>query len=140
MCPLLTSLPPGDQWCDVPGFVATSLLQAINAVMSPALWPPLSSRRWCDVLFFVPTCLLQASNGVMSLALCLQGVSQAPQHFRSSETQAIRESCFSRQSICSVGSWDSSLVKRGTRDRKVVSSNPGRNGGRIFFSRVPFVC
>ena len=25
-------------------------------------------------------------------------------------------------------------------DRKVVSSNPGRSGGRIFFSRVNFVC
>ena len=27
-----------------------------------------------------------------------------------------------------------------THDRKVVSSNPGRSGGRIFFSRVHFVC
>ena len=27
-----------------------------------------------------------------------------------------------------------------TRDRKVASSNPGRSGGRIFFSRVNFVC
>ena len=26
------------------------------------------------------------------------------------------------------------------RDRKVASSNPGRNDGRIFFSRVNFVC
>ena len=29
------------------------------------------------------------------------------------------------------------LVKRRTRDRKVASSNPGRNCGRIFFSRDP---
>ena len=27
-----------------------------------------------------------------------------------------------------------------TRDRKVASSNPGRSGERIFFSRVNFVC
>ena len=27
-----------------------------------------------------------------------------------------------------------------TRDRKVASSNPGRSGGRIFFSRVNFMC
>ena len=32
------------------------------------------------------------------------------------------------------------LVGRRTRDRKVASSNPGRNGGRMFFSRVNFVC
>ena len=32
------------------------------------------------------------------------------------------------------------LIERRTRDRKVSSSNPGRSGGRIFFSRVNFVC
>ena len=32
------------------------------------------------------------------------------------------------------------LVKRRARDRRVASSNPGRNGGRIFFSRVNFLC
>ena len=31
-------------------------------------------------------------------------------------------------------------LERWTRDRKVASSNPGRSGGRIFFSRVIFVC
>ena len=30
--------------------------------------------------------------------------------------------------------------ERRTRDRKVASSNPGSSGGRIFFSRVNFVC
>ena len=38
----------------------------------------------------------------MSLALCRQVVSQAPQHFRSSETQATYDGCFSRQPICLV--------------------------------------
>ena len=32
------------------------------------------------------------------------------------------------------------LLERRTRDRKVASSNPGRNGGRMFFSGVSFVC
>ena len=30
--------------------------------------------------------------------------------------------------------------ERRTRGRKVAGSNPGRSGGRIFFSRVNFVC
>ena len=42
--------------------------------------------------------LLQVINGVMSLALCPQVVSQASQHFRSSEKQATCEGCFARQS------------------------------------------
>ena len=46
--------------------------------------------------------LLQAIDGMMSLALCPQVVSQASQHFRSSEKQATCEGCFARQSTCSV--------------------------------------
>ena len=38
------------------------------------------------------------------------------------------------------GTRDSFLVERRTCDRKVASSNPGRGGGRIFFSRVNFAC
>ena len=38
--------------------------------------------------------LLQVIDGVRSLALCPQVVFHAPQHFRSSETQATSESCF----------------------------------------------
>ena len=39
------------------------------------------------------------------------------------------------------GSRDSlMLVERRTRDRKVVSSNPSWSSGRIFFSRVNFLC
>ena len=55
--------------------------------------------------------LLQAINGVMSLALCLQVVSQASQHFRSSEKQATCEGCFARQSICSVVSLHSGMSR-----------------------------
>ena len=41
---------------------------------------------------------------------------------------------------CQMGSRDSLLVKRRTRDRKVASSNPGRSGGRIFLSSINFEC
>ena len=46
--------------------------------------------------------LRQPINGVMSFALCLLVVSQASQHFRSSEKQATCEGCFAYQCICSV--------------------------------------
>ena len=42
--------------------------------------------------------------------------------------------------IVSSGSPDGVLVERRTHDRKVASSNPGRSGGGIFFSRVNFLC
>ena len=45
--------------------------------------------------------LLQATDGILSLVLYPQVLSQVPQHFRSSETQAIYEGCFARQSIIS---------------------------------------
>ena len=37
------------------------------------------------------------------------------------------------------GNRDSLFVERRTHDRKVASSNSGRSGGRIFFSRLNFV-
>ena len=46
--------------------------------------------------------LLQVIDGVMSLALCQQVVSQAPQHFRSSDKQATCDGCFARQCIRSI--------------------------------------
>ena len=55
--------------------------------------------------------LLQAISGVMSLALCPQLVSQAPQYFKSSETQATCEGCFARQSVCSVVSFHSGMSR-----------------------------
>ena len=44
--------------------------------------------------------------------------------------------CVSQVSAAGIACW----LERRTRDRKVASSNPGRSGGRIFFSRVDFVC
>ena len=39
-----------------------------------------------------------------------------------------------------VNSWGILLVEHWTRDRKVASSNPSRSSGRIFFSKVNFMC
>ena len=38
--------------------------------------------------------------------------------------------------LAGIACW----LERRTRNRKVASSNPGRSGGRIFFSGVTFVC
>ena len=43
--------------------------------------------------------------------------------------------CRFRPRLAEIASW----LERRTRDRKVASSNPGRSGGRIGFSRVNFV-
>ena len=51
------------------------------------------------------TALLQVISGVMSLALFLQVVSQASQHFIFSEKQATCEDCFSEE-LKRSGAWD----------------------------------
>ena len=38
------------------------------------------------------------------------------------------------------GAWIAQWLERRTHDRKVPGSSPGRRGGRIFFSRVNFLC
>ena len=53
---------------------------------------------------------------------------------------------FTWYSVCNAVSphrvsGDSSVVTESrTRDRKVPGPSPGRSGGRIFFSRVNFLC
>ena len=42
--------------------------------------------------------------------------------------------------LTTIGSGIACWLERRSRDRKVASSNPGRRSGRIFFSRVNFVC
>ena len=53
-------------------------------------------------------------------------------------------SCFERQTtlwtICSRGAGIAQWIERRTRDRKVAGSNPCCSGGRIFYSRVNFLC
>jgi len=48
--------------------------------------------------FSLPLSSVQAIDGFMPLDLCPQVVSQAPQHFRSSETQVTCGDCFAHQS------------------------------------------
>ena len=55
------------------------------------------------------TSVLHAIDGVMSLALCPQVVFQAPQNSSSSDTQAICDGYFARQSIYSVISLHSRM-------------------------------
>ena len=55
--------------------------------------------------------LLQAIEGVMSLAFCPLVVSQTPQQFRSSETQATCEGFIARLSVCSVISLHSGMSR-----------------------------
>ena len=75
-------------------------------------WPSLIlSRKIFPGISPFHTSLRQAIGGVMSLALCRQVVSQASQHFRSSEKQATCEGCFARQSFCSVVSLHSCIFR-----------------------------
>ena len=57
------------------------------------------------------THLVLAIGGVMSVDLCQPIVSQAPQHFRSSATQATCSGCLSRESIYSVISLHSDMSR-----------------------------
>ena len=45
-----------------------------------------------------------------------------------------------KQNQCILGAGIAQWLERRTRDWKVAGSNPCWNGGRIFFSRVDFLC
>ena len=61
---------------------------------SDCRWPSLVLSGNIVWHFLLHASLLQAIDGVMFLALCPKVVSQAPQHFRSSEKQATCVGCF----------------------------------------------
>ena len=42
--------------------------------------------------------------------------------------------------VADIRNWDSSVVERWTRDRKISGSNPVNSGERFFFSGVNFLC
>ena len=75
--------------------------------------------------------LLQAINGVMSLAWCLQVVSQASQHFRSSQKQATCQGCFALQSICSVVSSHSGISRANPQPQQHINSFPALSYAEI---------
>ena len=53
---------------------------------------------------------------------------------------AILESISALPSISGLGAGIACWSERRTREQKVASSNPCKSGGRMFFSRVNFVC
>ena len=55
-------------------------------------------------------------------------------------TTSVSYVCDDATYVMTRGSQDSVLVECRTYDQKVASLNPRRNGRRIFFSRVNFVC
>ena len=73
-----------------------------------------SSHVWCSTGFSVGTC-----------AVCFVHYSTFRHH---------------SQSLCQPGTGIAQWLERQTRDWKVPGSNPCRSGGRIFFSRVNFLC
>ena len=76
---------------------------------SDCRWPFLIlSRKIIEHFLFLCLSLI---DGVMSLALCMQVVSQSPQHFRSSETQPACDGCFAHQSVWSVISFDAGMSR-----------------------------
>ena len=73
--------------------------------------PLLSFQGRSSSYSYVHASLFQATDRVMSLALCPQVVSQAPQHFRSSETQATCEGLLCPP-VCLLGHFPSLRLVR----------------------------
>ena len=69
---------------------------------------------------FFHASLRQAIESAMSLAMCPQLVFQAPQHSRSSETQAVCGGCFTRHPVSSVISLDFSTSRPVRRRQELV--------------------
>ena len=87
--PCLSEVPPNVAFETGPGFVCLAMALS-RPFKEDRLTLPLSTH--------IPS---RQSMVLMSLVLCPQVVSQAPQHFRTFETQATCDGCFSHQSVCS---------------------------------------
>ena len=61
--------------------------------------------------YFLYSSPLQVISGMLSLALCLQVMSQVPQHLRSCKMQAICDGYFAHQSVCLVVSLDLGMCR-----------------------------
>ena len=71
-----------------------------------------NSRKTMEHCFLFP-CLSPPGDSLCDVlgTVCQQVVFPAPQHFRSSETQATCGDCFSCQSVCLVSSLDSGMSR-----------------------------
>ena len=72
----------------------------------------------------------------MSLALCPQIISQAPQHFRSSEMQTTSDGCFACQSVCWVISlygkhWTAGQGQAGVKHENFPCNLVRSDGGKM---------
>ena len=80
-----------------------------------------------------PDCILSQLRVALDLGQCCLG-SILPQLY------VAGPDCVLPQLYLYPGSGIACWLEHRTRDRKVASSNPGRSGRRIFFSRVNFLC
>ena len=111
---------------------------------------PLQTQSAADILFYLMTIALPLQTQltmeilfyIMIIALPLQ--TQPTVNILFYDWQKIEWKANSwnswRKKTVSVGVRIAQWLERWTRDRKVAGSNPFRSGGRIFFSRVNFLC
>ena len=97
---------------EVPSNVAFKIARAPMVVrLTMAFSRPFKEDRLALHLSTHSASLLQVIDGMMSLAFWPQLVSQASQHFRSSEKQANCEGCLAPESICPVISLHSGMFR-----------------------------
>ena len=90
---------------------------------------------WSASFFYV--CIFQTIDGVLSLAWCPQ-VSRDPQHFRSSETQAICYGRLARTSLCARSVMFPSPGMSSLCARSVMFPSPRHVQSVCSVSDVPF--
>ena len=106
-------------------------------VTTPFFWPVsrLLTKK-CDVMILLQAGqwhVVQAANDPEHVICLATQVTADHAHL---VIYILYTGCISEAS----GGGDSSVIERRTRDWKVAGSNPCWNGGRIFFSRVDFLC
>ena len=73
---------------------------------------------------------------VLWINLCFLTVQHHPYTLSNIDCPYLVDLCYQTNPGAGVAQW----LEHRTHDRKVTGSNPCRSGGRIFFSRVNFVC
>ena len=68
------------------------------------------------------------------------GIQQYNNFVQGSKRKQNQSKSLCERTSCMWGAGIAQWLERRTRDRKVAGSNPCRSGGRIFFSRVNFLC
>ena len=89
--------------------------------------------------YFLYDSPLQVISGMLSLALCLQVVSQVPQHLRSCKMQAICDGYFAHQSICLVVSLDLGMSRTVHLHEFLIVSTEHTSVGFLFYFLLLFL-